>query len=204
MRFIRGEDDAEEELNREFVGKLERERDSLREGVVALEKEAGELESRVEGMRTGVSLKDVKEGERKVLEEDVRKFEVMIAEIRDRMDGVQKVLKEKDEELKVKEEEKRRVDEENSELRKAVNAQTVNARDVERMKRELTALEREIADAEGERNRVEEKFWEVDSVIGQKFKELEEAAMECNKAIRKFGPLFFFLVFTNLNDTVVP
>ncbi|KAI4302887.1 hypothetical protein MLD38_038584 [Melastoma candidum] len=185
LRFIRGEDDAEAELDQEFVGKLERERDSLRESVAALEKEAGELESRVEGMCTGVSLKEVKEGERKVLEEDVRKFEAMIGEIRDRMDAAQKVLKEKDEELKVKEGEKTRVDEENNELRKAVNAQTVNARDMERMKRELSALEREIANAEGERNRVEEKCWEMDSVIGQKFKELEEVAMECNKAIRK-------------------
>ena len=51
--------------------------------------------------------------------------------------------------------------------------QTFNARDAERMKRELQAVERDITEAEVARNGWEEKSWDLDTTIGHKFKELE-------------------------------
>lgn len=50
--------------------------------------------------------------------------------------------------------------------------QTFNARDIERMKREMQAVERDISEAEIARNSWEDKSWDLDSTIGQKFKEL--------------------------------
>ncbi|XP_039173369.1 kinetochore protein NDC80 homolog [Eucalyptus grandis] len=66
-----------------------------------------------------------------------------------------------------------------------IQLQTFNSRDAERMKKELQAVEGEIADAEIERNKYEEKCWDLDRALALKFKELEELAKECNKAVRK-------------------
>ena len=65
--------------------------------------------------------------------------------------------------------------------------QTFNARDAERMKRELQAVERDITEAEVARNGWEEKSWDVDTTIGHKFKELEALSIECNQALRRFS-----------------
>ena len=56
------------------MGKLERERDAVAEGVKALEKEVTEREKRLEELRSGPSAKEVMEKERGMLEEDVRNF----------------------------------------------------------------------------------------------------------------------------------
>lgn len=80
--------------------------------------------------------------------------------------------------------------------------QTINSRDVERMRRELQAAERNIEEAEAARISWEEKCWDLDSAIGQKFKELEQLAMECNKAIRrsdKFSSSFCLIKKANSN-----
>ncbi|XVE48708.1 hypothetical protein DITRI_Ditri01bG0023900 [Diplodiscus trichospermus] len=185
MRFIRGEDDLLEVLDKEFIEKLEKERENVVENSRALEKSVGELEAKAEGLRTGPTEKQVLEKEKNVLEEDVKKFHAMIAEFTGRIVAMEKVLEEKEKELNVKEEERRRICEENEELKKRVELQTFNARDVERMKREMQAVERDIAEAEVARNSWEDKAWDLDSTIGQKLKELMALAMECNQSIRR-------------------
>ncbi|KAJ9687295.1 hypothetical protein PVL29_015970 [Vitis rotundifolia] len=66
LHYIREDDDGMEAVDREFMGKLERERDAVAEGVKALEKEVAEREG-----RSGPSAKEVVEKERGVLEEDI-------------------------------------------------------------------------------------------------------------------------------------
>ncbi|WKA00167.1 hypothetical protein VitviT2T_018552 [Vitis vinifera] len=174
-----------EAVDREFMGKLERERDAVAKGVKALEKEVAEREGRLEELRSGPSAKEVVEKERGVLEEDVKKFHAIIAEFSGRIASVEKILDEKEKELGVKVEENNRICEENEELKKRVELQTFNARDAERMKRELQAVERDITEAEVARNGWEEKSWDVDTTIGHKFKELEALSIECNQALRR-------------------
>ena len=48
LHYIRGDDDGMEAVDREFMGKLEKERDAVAEGVKALEKEVVEREGRLE------------------------------------------------------------------------------------------------------------------------------------------------------------
>ena len=96
------------------------------------------------------------------------------------------------EEIQEKEAETGRVREENDGLRKRVEAQTVNSRDVERMRRELQAVERDIGDAEAARNSWEEKAWDLHATLGHNFKEIEALVMECNQAMRRFGSLCSF------------
>ncbi|KAI3412618.1 uncharacterized protein J3R85_017149 [Psidium guajava] len=183
--FIGGDDDSVDALDREFVEKLEEERNNLAENVKRLEKNAAELEARVEKLRTGPSERELREQEKSVLEEDVKKFNTMIAKITGRIQELQEELEKKEKELRAKEEEKGRICEENEELKKTIQLQTFNSRDAERMKKELQAVEGEIADAEIERNKYEEKCWDLDRTLALKFKELEELAKECNKAVRK-------------------
>ncbi|KAB2091910.1 hypothetical protein ES319_A03G227600v1 [Gossypium barbadense] len=184
-RFICGEDDLVEVLDKEFVQKLEKERENVVENCRALEKNVGELEAKAEGLKTGPTEKEMLEKENNVLEEDVKKFHAMIAEFTGRVAAMEKVLEEKQKELNVKEEERNRICEENEELKKRVELQTFNARDVERMRREMQAVEKDIVEAEMARNSWEDKSWDLDSAIGQKFKELTALAMECNQAIRR-------------------
>ncbi|XWS55201.1 hypothetical protein CRYUN_Cryun10bG0154300 [Craigia yunnanensis] len=185
MRFIRGEDDLVDVLDKEFVEKLEKERENEVDNYRALEKSVVELEAKAEGLRTGPTEREVLEKEKNVLEEDVKKFHAMIAEFTGRIGAMEKVLEEKEKELNAKEEERRQICEENEELKKRVELQTFNARDVERMKREMQAVERDIAEAEVARNSWEDKSWDLDSTINQKFKELMALAIECNQAIKR-------------------
>ncbi|TYI44029.1 hypothetical protein ES332_A01G209000v1 [Gossypium tomentosum] len=185
MRYIQGEDDILEVLDKEFMEKVEKERENVAESNRALEKSVGELEAKAEALRTGPTEREALEKEKNVLEEDVKKFHAMIAEFTGRIDAMEQVLEEKEKELNAKEEERKRICEENEEFKKRVELQTFNARDIERMKREMQAVERDISEAEIARNSWEDKSWDLDSTIGQKFKELVALAMDCNQAIRR-------------------
>ncbi|KAJ0075906.1 hypothetical protein Patl1_34257 [Pistacia atlantica] len=181
LNYIRGDDDSVEELDKEFIGKVEKERDSVSENVIQLEKKVKEME----GMNAGPTERERLEKEKGVLEEDVNKFNAMIAEFNTRIEKMEKAVEEKEREMADKVEERKRICEENEELKKRVELQTFNARDVERMRRELQAVERDIGDAETARNSWEDKNWDLDASLGHKFKELEALSMECNQAIRR-------------------
>ncbi|GMI74413.1 hypothetical protein like AT3G54630 [Hibiscus trionum] len=183
--FLRGEDDIVEVLDKEFVEKLKKESENVVENCRDLEKSVGELEAVAEGLRTGPTEREKLEKEKNVLEADVKKFQAMIAEFTGRVAALEKMLEEKQKELNAKEEERNRIVEENEELKNRVELQTFNARDVERMKREMQAVEKDIEEAEVARNSWEDKSWDLDSAIGHKFKELTSLAMECNQAIRR-------------------
>ncbi|PKI46008.1 hypothetical protein CRG98_033648 [Punica granatum] len=182
LHFIRGDDDSVEALDGDFMKKLEQERDNVVEKVKGLERDADELKARMEKQSTDLPKK---EEEKSVLEADVKKFNTMIEKINLQMSVLEKDLEEKEKELRTKVEERKRICEENEGLKKTVQSQTFNTRDAERMKKEMQAVEREIAEAGIERNSFEEKCWDLDSTIGHKLKELEELAKECNKTIRK-------------------
>ncbi|KAI3949327.1 hypothetical protein MKW98_023264 [Papaver atlanticum] len=79
----------------------------------------------------------------------------------------------------------RRICEENEELKKTIDTQTVNMRDADRMKRELRAVERDIEEDEEAKSMWEEKSWDLDLKISHTFKELVNLSIECNQAIRR-------------------
>ncbi|KAL7227841.1 hypothetical protein ACSBR1_022674 [Camellia fascicularis] len=196
LHFIRGDDDSMEMLDREFMEKLQYERESVEESLKLVEANVRELEAKLESLRTEPSAKELLEKEKCVLEEDVKKFHSMIEQLNGHITTVEKVLEEKEKELEVKVGENKKICEENEELKKRVDLQGINARDAERMKRELQAVERDIGEAEVARNTWEEKCWDLDATIGHKFKELEALSIECNQAIKrlKLGNGFQYVV----------
>lgn len=191
LHYIRGQDDEADEVDREFVGKFERQRDESEEQLRVLQQHAAELETKVEALRSEPSPREALEKEKSMLEEDVSKFHEMIENLDKNVKKLQKVLEEKERALEAKREEKKRILQENEESKKRVESQSFNERDVERMKRELQAVERDIGEAELARNVWEEKVWDLDNTLGPKVKELEALAMECNQVMRRFVLLDF-------------
>ncbi|XP_022860165.1 kinetochore protein NDC80 homolog [Olea europaea var. sylvestris] len=185
LSYIRGDDQAVDALDEEFMRELREERDKIEENVKAVEGNVNELEVKLESLKKGPSQKEALEQEKALLEKDVTKFHMIIEQLDGHMLEVQKKIEEKEKELEVKVAERKRICDENEELKRTIEEQGINARDAERMKRELQAVEREKEDAEASRNGWEEKIWELDSEIGHKFKELEWLAIECNQAIRR-------------------
>ncbi|KAK1430239.1 hypothetical protein QVD17_12839 [Tagetes erecta] len=185
LHFIRGDDDAVDREDEEFMGKLQQEKHVLSETVKVLSENAKDLEAKLEAMRSGPSLKEAKEEEKSLLEKDMNKFNDLIEQLQVHEGNVEKQMEEKEKELRIKVEERSRICEENEELKKQVEEQAINMRDAERMKRELQSVERDIGEAEIERNKWEEKCWDLNAVIGTKFKELEALQTECNQAIRR-------------------
>ncbi|MCI20905.1 kinetochore protein NDC80-like protein, partial [Trifolium medium] len=138
----------------------------------------------LERLRTAPSQKELLEKEKGVLEGDVNKFHKIIEEFGSRIEPLERVLVEKEKQLEAKVVESEKICEENEELKRKVELQTFNIRDVERMKKELQAAERDAGEAELARNAWEEKCWEVDSTIAHKIKDLEALLIDCNQALK--------------------
>ncbi|KAM1465847.1 hypothetical protein ACFXTO_045303 [Malus domestica] len=196
LHYIHGNDDAVEALDRDFLDKLDREKENAEENVRVLEATATELQGRVETMRSEPSRREALEKERGLLEGDVVKFNEIIGNLEKSIANLEAVLEGREKELEAKVVDNKRICQENAELNKRVELQTFNARDVDRMKRELQAVERDIGEAELERNAWEEKTWEIDTMLSHKFKDLEAVAMDCNQAMRrlKLGNGFQYLL----------
>lgn len=182
--YVRGDDDVVDELDGDFVERFEQKKANLKENVDVLGANFREQEAKA-ALRSAPSQKEMLEKDKGVLEEDVNKFHTIIGEFTERIASMGQVSEEKEKELEAKVQEKMRISEENDELKGRVETQTLNARDMDRMRRELQAVERDIAEAELARNTWEEKSWELDATIGHKSKELEALAMECNQAMRR-------------------
>ena len=105
-------------------------------------------------------------------------------------------MEEKEKELGVKVEENNRIWEKNEELKKRVELQTFNARDAERMKRELQAVERDITEAEVARNGWEEKFWDLARQLGTSLRSLKLFQLN---ATRLSGGFLFLILFVRLS-----
>nr|GEY35099.1 hypothetical protein [Tanacetum cinerariifolium] len=113
--------------------------DTVKEKIDAKAELVKELEAKLEAMRSGPSLKELKEKEKSVLEKDVKKFNDLIKQLRDHEARAEKQIEEKEKQLAVKLEERSMIPVETGELKKKVEEQGFNMRDAERMKRELQA-----------------------------------------------------------------
>ncbi|KAL3515596.1 hypothetical protein ACH5RR_022498 [Cinchona calisaya] len=185
LYYIRGDDEAVEALDDEYMSKLATNREEIVQDLKGLEENVSESEKKLELLKTEPSQREVLEKEKSMLEEDVKKFHAMIDQLDGHMVTVAKVLEEKEKLLDTKVSETKRIKEENEELKRRIEEQGINALDAERMKKELMAVEQDISKTEVSRNEWEEKAWDLNSEIGNKLQELEEQMIECNQAIRR-------------------
>ncbi|URD93083.1 HEC/Ndc80p family [Musa troglodytarum] len=183
--FISGEDDAVEELDEEYLGKAQHQAANTAAAIDALEKQATELEAKLQALQAEPSKKEALEREKGMLVEDVKKFQAVVDSWGGKVAAMESALGEWEKELEAKEKEGKRLCEENEELQRRIDTQAVNVRDVERMKREMQAVERDIADAEIGRNALEEKAWELEETVSRKIDETEVLLERCNQAVRR-------------------
>lgn len=201
--YIRGEDKEADDLDSQFMLELEQEKARLVADVNASEENLKAQEAKLEALKNGPSEREVLENEKSALEEDVKKFHSIIEQLQGRITTVERSLEEQVKGLETKVAEKESIYAENEELKKKVEEQGINPRDADRMKRELHALERDIADIENQRIEWEEKGWDLDSAIGNMYKKLEELMIECNQSIRRFSySLLLFIVVRESIDLI--
>nr|GEV52469.1 hypothetical protein [Tanacetum cinerariifolium] len=79
-----------------FTNKIQSEVDMVKEKIDAKEENVKELEGKLEAMRSGPSLREVKEEEKSLLEKDVNKFNALIEQLRDHEAKVEKQMEEKE------------------------------------------------------------------------------------------------------------
>ncbi|MED6157428.1 hypothetical protein PIB30_023000 [Stylosanthes scabra] len=185
INYIQGHDHVVEELELDIMEKLNRQKALAEEKLEAANNELKSLKDELERLRLQPVKKEELEKTKAMLDDDVKKFNLLIEDVGRKIEEMEKVLAEKEKVLEAKEQENRRVCEENEELRRTVEAQPVNVRDVERMKRELQALERDIGEAELARNAWEDKSWELETSLSHKFKDLEALALDCNQELKR-------------------
>ncbi|GAA0147227.1 hypothetical protein LIER_36478 [Lithospermum erythrorhizon] len=183
--YMNGDDNSVVALDEELIGKLENQRDEMKEENQAVEEEIKALEEKLEGLKGQPSRKEQLDKEKVDLEEDVKKFQSIIEQFQQHVVMMEKAVADKQTELDVKVVENEKICVENAEIKRQVEEQGINLRDAERMKRELHAVERDINDTEAARNEWEEKAWNLNADIGNKLKELEQRVIECNQAIRR-------------------
>lgn len=172
-------------LDAEYLQKAEHQAKNAASVVDSLEKESTDLQEKLRALTSGPSRRQALESEKGLLTEDVNKFRAVVDSFGAKVASLERSLGDWERELAAKEGEIRRMKEENEELKKRVDGQAVSARDAERMRREMQAVERDIAESENGLSTMEERALELEAAAGRKFKEMEALAEQCNQAIRK-------------------
>ncbi|KAL5061947.1 hypothetical protein RYX36_023684 [Vicia faba] len=185
LNFIRGDDEAISELDHEIRTRILREKSNADNTLVAAEQKVSELEAQLEGLRSAPSQKDLLDKEKEMLQGDVIKFHKIIDEFGLRIESKERDLVEKEKQLQAKVVESDNICQENKMLKKKVESQPFNTRDIERMKRELQAAERDAGEAELARNDWEEKCWELDRTLANNIRDLEPITRDCNQSLKR-------------------
>ncbi|CAL5053734.1 unnamed protein product [Urochloa decumbens] len=199
--FLSGDDDVVEALDEEYLSKARKDGEAAVATVRTLEKEVQALEAEVNQLTSGPSRREALEAEKEAFTADVKKFEAVVKAWKGKIGEREEALVDLEKELEAKVLDAQRTAAENQELLKKVDAQAVNVRDVERMHREMQAIESDIANAENVKASQEDKCWELDSKLVTKLEELEGRAEQCNQAIKRLKPGIDFQYVINSKGT---
>ncbi|WVZ71357.1 hypothetical protein U9M48_019950 [Paspalum notatum var. saurae] len=195
--YLSGEDDAVDALDKEFVSKARANGEAAAATTSALEKEAQELELEVHTLTSGPSRCKALELEKEAFTADIAKFEAVVKTWNTKTKDREEAFVDLEKELEAKVLDAQRVAAENQDLLKKVEAQAVNVRDVDRMRREVQMIEQDIANSENRKAGLEEKEWELESKLIAKIEELEGLAERCNLALKKLKPVIDFQYMIN-------
>uniref|UniRef100_A0ACD5TY55 Uncharacterized protein n=1 Tax=Avena sativa TaxID=4498 RepID=A0ACD5TY55_AVESA len=195
--YITGDDDAVASLDEEYQSKVRAHADASRMVVQALEKEVEDLVATRSKQTSGPSRLRALEEKKETFTADVHKFQTVMTNWSTRIKEGEDALVEKEKELEAKVVNGKRMMAENEELAKKVEMQVVNVRDVDRMAREMQAVEHDIAKLENANAALEEKGWELEASVVSKLEETEGLAEQCNHALKKLKPSIDFQYMIN-------
>uniref|UniRef100_A0A0A9D823 Kinetochore protein NDC80 n=1 Tax=Arundo donax TaxID=35708 RepID=A0A0A9D823_ARUDO len=199
--FISGDDDAVAALDDEYVSKAREHAEEQVEAFRALEKEAQELEAKVNKLTSGPSRREALEAEKETFTTDIHKFEAVVKTWSSKINEKEEDLVALEKELEAKVMDRERVAAENQDLLKKVEAQVVNVRDADRMQREMQTVARDIAKSESGKAALEEKGWELEAAMVTKLEELEGLAEQCNQVLKRLKPDIDFQYMLNANGS---
>lgn len=195
--FLTGEDDAVASLDEEYHSKARAQADACGMAVQAQEKELEDLVAKRSKQTSGPSRLRAREEKKEEFTADVQKFEAVVKSWSTKIKEKEDALLEKERELEAKVMNSQQMMAENEELVKKVEMQVVNVRDVDRMAREMQAVEHDIAKVENANAALEEKGWELEASLVSKLEETEGLAEQCNQALRKLKPSIDFQYTVN-------
>ncbi|KAM0826957.1 hypothetical protein ACQ4PT_068521 [Festuca glaucescens] len=195
--FLTGEDDAVASLDEEYHSKARAQADACEMAVQALEKEVDDLIAKRSKQTSEPSRLRALEEKKEAFTADVQKFEAVVKSWSTKIKEKEDALVEKEKELEAKVMNGQQMMAENEELVKKVEMQVVNVRDVDRMAREMQAVEHDIAKVENANAALEEKGWELEASLVSKLEETEGLAEQCNQALRKLKPSIDFQYMVN-------
>ncbi|KAJ1283577.1 hypothetical protein BS78_03G138500 [Paspalum vaginatum] len=195
--YLSGEDDAVDALDEEYVSKARTNGEATAAASSAFEKEAQELELEVNTLTSGPSRREALELEKEAFTADITKFEAVVKTWNTKTKDREEASADLEKELEAKVLDAQRIAAENQDLLKKLEAQAVNVRDVDRMRREMQMIEQDIANAENGKAALEEKEWELESKLVAKIEELEGLADRCNLALKKLKPCIDFHYMIN-------
>ncbi|XP_031497937.1 kinetochore protein NDC80 homolog [Nymphaea colorata] len=183
--FLRGDDEAVSEIDKEYISKLEQQNAVSMQNLEAMEKQVADLEAKVQGIKGRPLRREVLEKDKGLLKADIQKFSLLVKELVSRTKDLEASLENRGRDLEERLKEKERILAENAELRKKIDAQTVNVRDVDKMRREVQAVENEVAEIEKTKIGWEEKSWELQASAANVLKEVECLIADSNQAIKR-------------------
>ncbi|KAL5220463.1 hypothetical protein ABZP36_025176 [Zizania latifolia] len=195
--FISGDDDGVASLDEEYFSKARAHAEAANEAVQALDKEAQDLEAKRTELTSAPSRREKLDAQKEVFTADVQKFEAVVKSWESKIKEKEESLVHFEKELEVKVTDGQRISADNEELVKKVESQVVNVRDVDRMQREIQAVERDIAKSETGKAALEEKGWELEATVVGKLEEIEGLVEQCNQALRKMKPVIDFQYMLN-------
>ncbi|XP_015696225.2 kinetochore protein NDC80 homolog [Oryza brachyantha] len=199
--YLSGDDGSVASLDEEYSSKARAHAEAAVESSQALEKEAQDLEVKRTKLTSGPSRLEALQAEEAAFTADVQKFEEVVkswtAKIQEKKESLVRLEKE----LEAKAMDRQQIAAENEELVKKVDAQVVNVRDVDRMQREMLAVENDNAKLENGKAILEEKGWELDAAVVAKLEEIEGLVDQCNQAFRKLKPGVDFQYVLNPNGS---
>ncbi|KAL6621253.1 hypothetical protein ACP70R_033685 [Stipagrostis hirtigluma subsp. patula] len=202
--FIYGDDDSVAALDEEYVAKARTHAEAASEKLRAREKEAEELEAKRNKITSVPSQREALEAENAALDQDVKKFQTMVQTWNTKIKEKEEALEELGKALERQVMKVQRITAENEELMKKVEAQAVTVRDADRMRRDMQAVENDIAQAENGKASLEEKSWELEAALVGKLEELEGLAEQCNQALKRLKPGIDFQFTLNAKGSSPP
>ncbi|KAL6627800.1 hypothetical protein ACP70R_031526 [Stipagrostis hirtigluma subsp. patula] len=202
--FIQGDDDSVAALDEEYVSRARTHAEAASEKLRAREKEAEELEAKRNKITSVPSQREALEAENAALDQDVKKFQTMVQTWNTKIKEKEEALEELGKALERQVMKVQRITAENEELMKKVEAQAVTVRDADRMRREMQAVENDIAQAENGKASLEEKSWELEAALVGKLEELEGLAEQCNQALKRLKPGIDFQFMLNAKGSSPP
>ncbi|KAI5079832.1 hypothetical protein GOP47_0005311 [Adiantum capillus-veneris] len=185
MYFLLGKDDACDALEEDIQKQFDEETQALQREAELTAKQIMELDSKLQGLKSGPSPLEALETKKSLLVTDLGKFHALIQNLNAHKSGLEKRVEQHNQQINSKEAELETITVENQDMARRVAQQTFSVEDYEKMTRERQRIEEDFQSATAWRKAKEKEIWDLEVLWAKKFKQLEELALDCKNARKR-------------------